>query len=141
MKKRILILMMAVSLLSSMYAGATSLKVKTKTEVEAESTVGVECEADTEKDVAVEEPASEENGFAIVINGNTEDFSTSVFDETHYVPLRTVFEKAGARVYFRNRDRQILILTRWNQHDQRERYGEEFFEAIRFGTVHDLSAG
>lgn len=112
MKKRILILMMAVSLLSSMYAGATSLKVKTKTEVEAESTVGVECEADTEKDVAEEEPASEENGFAIVINGNTEDFSTSVFDETHYVPLRTVFEKAGARVYFRNRDHQILILTR-----------------------------
>lgn len=106
MKKRLLILMICLaSVLSSMSVGATKLVVTS----ESETTVEPETHEEIE---VVETPVVEDLGFAVIINGQRMDNTTAVFEDVHYVPLRTVFEKAGARVYFRSRDRQILVLTR-----------------------------
>ncbi len=83
MKKRILIIMICVAcMLSSMYAGATSQTVE------------------------------EESGFAIVINGEMTDYTSVICNNTHYLPARMVFEKIGAYVFYRSRDRRILVLSR-----------------------------
>ncbi len=83
MKKGILIILMCVAcVLSSMCAGATSEEVD------------AEC------------------GFTIVINGETTEYTSVVLDNTHYLPARMVFEKIGARVFYRSRDRRILVLSR-----------------------------
>lgn len=83
MKKRILIIMMCVAcVLSSMYVFATAQEI----------------------DV--------ENGFAIVINGELTEYTSVIYDDIHYLPVRAVFEKIGAYVFFRNRDQRILVLSR-----------------------------
>ncbi len=52
-------------------------------------------------------------GFAVAFNGEVMDNCTSVvYNKLHYVPLRTVFEKMGASVFYRERDRQIIVLSR-----------------------------
>ncbi len=52
------------------------------------------------------------NGFVIEFNGEPTDYSSIILNDTHYVPIRPVFEKMGAYVYYRSRDCQILALTR-----------------------------
>ncbi len=100
MKKRTLIVLLCIaSLFASAHAAATCSVVTTKPEVEAD-------------DSAAENIVEEENGFQIAINGQMTEYVSVVRGDIHYVPLRPVFEKAGARVYFRSRDGQILILTR-----------------------------
>ncbi len=83
MKKEILIIMLCiVCALSSLCVSATSQ------DIEAES------------------------GFSIVINGQTAEYTSVVRDNTHYVPARAVFEKVGAYVFYRSRDRRVLVLSR-----------------------------
>ena len=51
-------------------------------------------------------------GFVVEFNGETIDSASVIINNTHYVPLRKVFEKMGAYVFYRNRDNQILALSR-----------------------------
>lgn len=51
-------------------------------------------------------------GLAVELNGVATGYATIVYNDIHYVPLRKVFEELGARVYYRNRDKQILALSR-----------------------------
>lgn len=82
MKKRILTIIMCVaSFLFSMYAGAIS------------------------------EGTDSECGLPIVINGQVTEYTSVVLNDTHYLPVRPVFEKIGARVFFRSRDSRILVLS------------------------------
>ena len=53
-----------------------------------------------------------QQGFVIEINGDITDYNSVIYNDTHYVPLRMVFEKLGAYVFFRERDCQILALSR-----------------------------
>ena len=52
------------------------------------------------------------SGFLIEFNGESIDCTSVIYNDTHYVPMRKVFEKMGATVFYRNRDGQILALTR-----------------------------
>lgn len=51
-------------------------------------------------------------GFIIEFNGEQTEYTSVVYNDTHYVPLRKIFEKMGTYVFYRNRDSQILALTR-----------------------------
>ncbi|MBQ2897736.1 MAG: D-alanyl-D-alanine carboxypeptidase family protein [Clostridia bacterium] len=51
-------------------------------------------------------------GFVVEFNGETIDSASVIINNTHYVPLRKVFEKMGAYVFYRNRDCQVLALSR-----------------------------
>ena len=53
-----------------------------------------------------------QQGFVIGINGEPTDYTSVINNDTHYVPLRMVFEKMGASVFYRSSDRQILALSR-----------------------------
>lgn len=53
-----------------------------------------------------------EQGFAIEFNGELTGYTYLISNDIHYVPLRIIFEKMGAVVYYRNRDRQLLALSR-----------------------------
>ncbi len=53
-----------------------------------------------------------ERGFKIVINGEVTEHTSVICGDTHYLPARMVFEKIGAYVFFRSRDRQIMVLSR-----------------------------
>ena len=55
-----------------------------------------------------------QSGFVIELNGEaiSEDATSVVLNNTHYVPLRAVFEKLGASVFYRSSDKQILALSR-----------------------------
>lgn len=109
MKKKILILLLCVTgACASLPAGAATLEVVTKYETTEET--AVETEAETKVPEVIETP--EETGFAIVVNGVTLKSTSLLREEIHYLPLRAVFEKAGARVYFRSRDSRVLVLTR-----------------------------
>ncbi len=50
--------------------------------------------------------------FSVVINDKETGETSLVLNNTHYVPLRSVFEELGALIYYRNSDRQILALSR-----------------------------
>lgn len=50
--------------------------------------------------------------FAISFNGLALDNAAVVLDNTYYVPVRCIFEKMGAQVFYRGRDRVILALSR-----------------------------
>ncbi len=102
MKRIPVILLCIASLLSSAFAAAPCSVVPTTPEIE--ETVEVEIEETVE--------VEEDLGVPIIVNGKTADFTATLRDEIFYVPLRAVFEAAGARVYFRSRDAQILVLTR-----------------------------
>ncbi len=58
------------------------------------------------------EEISAEAGFVIEFNGEISEGSSVVINGEHYVPIRYVFEKMGASIYFRSRDLNILALTR-----------------------------
>ena len=53
-----------------------------------------------------------QQGFVIGINGEATDYTSVINNDTHYVPLRMVFEKMGASVFYRSSDRQVLALSR-----------------------------
>ena len=53
-----------------------------------------------------------QSGFEIIINGVETDYTSVIFDNTHYLPLRKVFEIMDAIVYYRERDSKILVLSR-----------------------------
>lgn len=58
------------------------------------------------------EDAYAQDGFTIMFNGEDTGYESIIQDDTHYIPLRMIFHKMGANVYYRNRDRQILVLSR-----------------------------
>ena len=62
--------------------------------------------------VSSQEKETTQIGFAIEFNCEAIDRSSIIINNTHYVPLRRVFEKMGAYVFYRNRDCQILTLSR-----------------------------
>ena len=51
-------------------------------------------------------------GYTIELNGVETEYTSVVYDEIHYVPMRMIFEKMGAYVFYRNTDRHVLVLTR-----------------------------
>lgn len=51
-------------------------------------------------------------GFAVEFNGTPTGGVSVVSGGTHCVPMRGIFEKAGAAVFYRCRDRKILVLSR-----------------------------
>ncbi|MBE7031285.1 MAG: hypothetical protein E7409_07705 [Ruminococcaceae bacterium] len=63
----------------------------------------------------VEASAQEERvqcGFAIALNAEPTDETSVIYNQTHYVPMRTVFERMGAYVFYRERDGMVLALSR-----------------------------
>ena len=52
------------------------------------------------------------NDFEIVFNGDATECTSVIANNTHYVPMRGIFEKFGAFVFFRNSDKQIMALSR-----------------------------
>lgn len=55
---------------------------------------------------------SREDGFAIEFNGEETGCVSVILNNTHYVPVRAIFEKMGSVVFYRSRDRQVLALSR-----------------------------
>lgn len=53
-----------------------------------------------------------QEGFAIEFNGEATGYVSIICNNTHYVPLRAVFEKMGASVFYRSSDHQIMALSR-----------------------------
>lgn len=51
-------------------------------------------------------------GYEIEFNGVETEYTSIVSSDTHYVPLRMIFEKMGAHVFYRSSDRQVLVLSR-----------------------------
>ena len=51
-------------------------------------------------------------GFSIEFNGEATDCTSFIFNNTHYIPAKKIFQKMGAYVFYRNRDSQILALSR-----------------------------
>ncbi|MBO5407808.1 MAG: D-alanyl-D-alanine carboxypeptidase family protein [Clostridia bacterium] len=51
-------------------------------------------------------------GFPIVFNAMPTDTTSIIYDNLHYVPMRSFCEMMGAVVFYRERDRQIMVLTR-----------------------------
>lgn len=52
-----------------------------------------------------------QSGLPLSINGSLSGDYSILHDQMHYLPLRAVFEKLGASVYYRSLDKQILALT------------------------------
>lgn len=61
---------------------------------------------------ATPQNADSQYGFAVKFNGQAIECTSVIYNNTHYVPFRKVFEKMGAYVFYRNRDKQILALSR-----------------------------
>ena len=53
-----------------------------------------------------------QSDFLIEFNGQNTDYISFIYNNVQYVPVRKIFEKMGATVFYRARDNQILILTR-----------------------------
>ena len=51
-------------------------------------------------------------GYDIVFNGEMINYTSVMVDNIHNVPIRKICEKMGAVVFFRQRDNQVLVLTR-----------------------------
>ena len=51
-------------------------------------------------------------GFAVNFNEKETDFDSVIYNNTHYVPFRKVFEMMDSVVFFRQRDNKILVLSR-----------------------------
>ena len=62
--------------------------------------------------VANNEEFTTKPGFAIEFNGDKTGYMSVILNNTHYVPIRVIFEKMGATVYYRERDNKVLALTR-----------------------------
>lgn len=61
---------------------------------------------------ATDQDVNFQSGFPIVLNGQATDCNSVIYNDTHYVPMRKVFEKMSATVFYRMRDSQVLALTR-----------------------------
>ena len=61
---------------------------------------------------ATDEVVDADVGFAIAVNGELTEYASLIRDNTHYLPMRQVFEEVGAYVFYRSRDHRILILSR-----------------------------
>lgn len=61
---------------------------------------------------ATTEDTAIESGFEITFNGEMLDCTSVIYNNKHYVPLRNVFEKMGATVFYRSRDSLVLALSR-----------------------------
>ena len=53
-----------------------------------------------------------QNGYDIVFNGEKTEYVSEVIEDVHYVPMRQIFEKFGASVFYKSSDNQILALSR-----------------------------
>lgn len=53
----------------------------------------------------------EEQGYEILFNSETTGYTSVIHNNIHYVPIRKVFEKMGASVFYSSADRQILALA------------------------------
>ena len=53
-----------------------------------------------------------QKGFVIEFNREVTDYTSVIYNDTHFVPVRKIFEKMGASVFYRSRDRQIMVLSR-----------------------------
>ena len=51
-------------------------------------------------------------GVRIEYNSCDTGYSSVIYNDAHYLPLRKIFEKMGAFVFYRSRDNKILALTR-----------------------------
>lgn len=51
-------------------------------------------------------------GYPIMFNSVDTGYSSLYHNNTHYVPLRGIFEKLGAAIFYRSTDRQIIALSR-----------------------------
>ena len=58
------------------------------------------------------QPSNTGNGFSIATTSSSINCDSVFYNNTIYVPLRNVFEKMGAHVFYRSRDRQFLALSR-----------------------------
>lgn len=90
MKKQLTIILMCLILFAS-FACANAVEDEITQEIDAETPTP--------------------SGFTIAFNGEVSEHISTIRDDTHYVPLRKVFEKMGAFVFYRNRDKQILALS------------------------------
>ena len=61
---------------------------------------------------AVSQENNFQDGFVIEINGESTDYTSIIYNNTHYVPMRMVFEKMGASIFYRGKDHQVLVLSR-----------------------------
>jgi len=61
---------------------------------------------------AIYQEFNDNSGYPVHFNGESADYSSVLYNNTHYVPMRKVFEKMGAEVFYRSRDRQIMALSR-----------------------------
>ncbi len=61
---------------------------------------------------ATNQDANAESGFSIEFNGETTGYTSIIRNDTHFVPLRMIFEKMGASLFYRDSDSQILALSR-----------------------------
>ena len=52
-----------------------------------------------------------QSGAVIAVNGEITELSSVIYNNTHYVPMKKVFEKLGAIVFFRESDGCSLILA------------------------------
>lgn len=64
------------------------------------------CAQSTTQEVGIQ------SGFLITFNGAETEYSSVIYDNKHYLPIRKVFELMEAKVFFRSRDSKILTLTR-----------------------------
>ena len=53
-----------------------------------------------------------QSGFMIEFNGELTGYTSIIYNDIHYVPMRTVFEKFGASVFYNSQDCEILALSR-----------------------------
>ena len=53
-----------------------------------------------------------DKGFEIQFNGEDTGYTSVVHNDKHFVPMRKIFEKLGAQIFYRSSDRQILVLSR-----------------------------
>ena len=61
---------------------------------------------------AISQDLNIQQGLEIVFNGEMTGDKSIVKDSAHYVPMRSIFEKMGASVFYRSSDNQILALAR-----------------------------
>lgn len=61
---------------------------------------------------ATSEEYNTQCGFLILFNGEPTEYTSIIYNNTHYVPMRMIFEKMGAYVFYRNSDCQVLALSR-----------------------------
>lgn len=62
--------------------------------------------------VAATQEFEVQSGFVITLNNEETEFTSVICNDKHYVPMRGIFEKMGAAVFYRERDAQMLALSR-----------------------------